>query len=207
MLRREITTGPKAGKSLKDIRKRKRSKRVSPMQREICSKGLMTALVSTLVRDADLRRETRYGYYPGGSYVLGSSATRERVDRLEDTMAVWLKDTQGHWRERRGKSGGAADPSSQPCTSRSKPVPLKCSPLRPRTAAQPIKALLTGHQIRPQEVLPSPKTIGRKPESVRSVINVKIPSPKRGETPERGQRKGHWKSISMVETAASEFPV
>lgn len=202
MLRRELTSGPKAGKSLKDIRKRKRSKQVSPIQREICSKGLMTALVSTLVRDADLRRETRYGYYPGGSYVLGSSATRQRVG-LQDT-AGWLRDQQKLWAGHRGKG---ADLSSQPSTSRSKPVP-KRSFLRPRTAAQPIKALLSGHQIRPQEALPSPKAIGRKPESVRSVIDVKIPSPRRGETPERRMKSGHWKSMSAGETGGmSDFPV
>ncbi len=183
MLRKEITSAEKPGKHVKGICKRKGQKRRSPLRRELCSKGLMTALVSNLVREADLRREPNYGYYPGGFYVIGSTRGRERPGRVEETMATWLEEANRHWGKSRGKSGGTLMTDH---SFRHSSQPAKPTPLRPHTATQPIKAL-------------SPKTIGRKPDSVRSVINVKIPSPKRGETPERG-KKGHWKSMSMGET-------
>ena len=203
MLRKEITSAEKPGKRVKDICKRKGQRRRSPLRRELCSKGLMTALVSNLVRDADLRREPHYGYYPGGFYVIGSTRGRERLGRVEETMATWLEEANRHWGKSRGKSGGTLMTDH---SFRHSSQPAKPPSLRPHTATQPIKALLSGVHIRPQAVrplpshlLPSPKTIGRKPDSVRSVIDVKIPSPKRGETPERG-KKGHCKSMSMGET-------
>lgn len=177
----------------------RKTRKISPIHKELYTKGLITALVSKLEREADMRRKPRYGYYPGGFCILGKTESRDRETggRLEATIGSWLRAMGGAT----GTGGVSSDRhSSQPATSRSKAYPsfpLFSSTFRPQSAVHPIKALLSGRHIHPRPV-PTHVSAPRKSETGKSVIDVMIPAPKRGDTPEA--RKGHYKSRSLQQT-------
>ena len=196
-------------------------RKASPLKKEPCSKGLMTALFSKLARYSSLTTETRYGYYPGGTFILAPSSHAPPVPADTSFLRTSYPTPLAHTltlkgepklcttrrsisRERVGNRstlrpvGGCllASPKSLAI------IGALATPRRPSRPLTARKAVVEGQQIRPKNhklrfVRGSPDRQRTKKTEGITVIDVLIPSPKVRRSPIHLSVGSHLKTLSQ----------